>query len=120
MTSVPRLTARLFGFDYNALTSWQRLAWSIILAVTFLNGVASLQDTRTFTGYDLRIRVVGARLLLQGIDPYTYSSSPGLPPELQDPGQQFQGLSRCSYPPPLLLAYAPLSHFPYPLQRRAW
>jgi hypothetical protein len=116
----PHLTARLFGFDYNALTSWQQLAWTITLAVTFLNGVASIQDVRKFNGSDLRIRVVGARLLLQGIDPYTYSSSPDYPPELQDPAQHFQGLSRCSYPPPLLMLYAPLSPLPYPLQRRAW
>jgi hypothetical protein len=115
-----RLAARLFGFDYDALPGWQQVAWTVVLAMTFLNGIASVYDGRNFSGYDLRIRVVGARLLLRGIDPYTYSSSRDYPPQLQDPGQQFRGLSRCPYPPPLLLVYAPLSPLPYPVQRGLW
>jgi hypothetical protein len=114
------MAARLFGFELDALPGWQQSAWVIVLAAAALNGLAGVYDYRNYDGYDLRIRVVGARLLLRGIDPYTYSTSPDLPPELQDPGQQFAGLSRCTYPPPLLLVYAPLSPLPYPLQRGLW
>jgi hypothetical protein len=96
------------------------MVWVVVLAMTALNVLAGLYDHHKYDGYDLRIRVVGARLLLRGIDPYTYSTSPDLPPELRDPGQQFQGLSRCTYPPPLLLVYAPLSPLPYGLQRGVW
>lgn len=120
LSAVLRLTARPFGFAYDTLPNWQQMTWVIVLAITALNGLASFYDYWRFDGYDLRIRVVGARLLVQGIDPYTYSSSPDLPPELQDPGQQFRGLSRCTYPPPLLLVYAPLSPLPYTLQRPIW
>jgi hypothetical protein len=117
---LPRLAARLFGFDYDALSGGAQLTWVVILALVALNGLAGIHDHKYFGGYDLRIRVVGARLLMQGIDPYTYSTALDLPPELRDPGQQFQGLSRCTYPPPLLLVYAPLSPLPYSLQRGVW
>jgi hypothetical protein len=120
LSILPRLAARPFGFDYDDLPGWQQTTWVLVLVITALNGLASFHDFRRFDGYDLRIRVVGARLLLQGTDPYAYSSSRDLPPELQDPGQQFQGLSRCTYPPPLLMVYAPLSELPYALQRPIW
>jgi Glycosyltransferase family 87 len=117
---VPRQLARCFGVDYLALPDWQRMLWIIALIVCAFNIAASVNDYQAYGGQDLRIRVVGARLLLQGIDPYRWSSNPDGPAELQDPAQEFKDLGRCSYPPTLLLAYAPLTSLPYRMQRGIW
>ncbi len=78
----------------------------------------SYHDVQNYGGTDLRVRVVGARALVRGINPYTIQDSARLDPDLRDPDQQ--GLNRCTYPPTLLCFYAPLSSLKYPTQRVAW
>ena len=75
-------------------------------------------DVQDYGGTDLRVRVVGARALVRGINPYTIKDTADLDPALRDPDQQ--GLSRCTYPPTLLFFYAPLSSLKYPSQRVIW
>ena len=78
----------------------------------------SYHDVQNYGGTDLRVRVVGARALLRGINPYTIKDTADLDPTLRDPDQS--GLSRCTYPPTLLCFYAPLSSLKYPTQRVIW
>ena len=78
----------------------------------------SYHDVQNYGGTDLRVRVVGARALVRGINPYTIQDSARLDPDLRDPDQQ--GLNRCTYPPTLLCFYAPLSSLKYSTQRVVW
>ena len=109
--------ARIFGLDLQKLS----LAVKILLIIGILMLCTSLMrsvfDYRNYNGTDLRIRIVGARAMARNINPYQLDYSPELPETLQDPDQYVKGLSRCPYPPSLLLLYMPLSIFPYPLAR---
>ncbi|MBD3243891.1 MAG: DUF2029 domain-containing protein, partial [Chitinivibrionales bacterium] len=87
------------------------------LMLTAVNIINSVHDYNAYSGTDLRIRIVGARAMLRHINPYRLDHSTSLPQTLQDPDQYFVGLSRCPYPPTLLLLYAPLSLFPYRIVR---
>ncbi len=108
---------RLFGLERHKLSvSIQALFW-IALVVAGLSLVNSAYDFYRYSGTDLRVRIVGTRAMLRGINPYLLDYSPKLPEILQDPDQYSQGLSRCPYPPSLLLFYAPLSPLPYPAAR---
>lgn len=75
-------------------------------------------DIQDYGGTDLRVRVVGARALVRGVNPYTIKDTEDLDPALRDPDQGI--LSRCTYPPTLLAVYAPLASLTYPLQRAIW
>jgi hypothetical protein len=75
-------------------------------------------DVHDYGGTDLRVRVVGARALLRGINPYTIEDTVDLDPALRDPDRE--ALSRCTYHPTLLFFYAPLSSLKYSTQRIIW
>ncbi len=91
----------------------------LLCLATCLNNVRhSWRDNQQFGGTDLRVRVVGARAMLRGINPYSLKNSRELDEELQDPDQTI--LNRCTYPPTLLLFYAPLANLDYRLQRALW
>lgn len=78
----------------------------------------SSHDIQNYGGTDLRVRIVGARALVQDINPYTIKDTANLDPALRDPDQQ--GLSRCTYPPTLLFFYSPFVSLKYPVQRVIW
>lgn len=84
----------------------------------FVNVRHAWNDVREYGGTDLRVRITGARALIRGINPYTIIDTPDLDPALRDPDQH--GLSRCTYPPTLLLFYSPMCSLQYPLLRTAW
>lgn len=84
----------------------------------FVNIRHSWNDVREYGGTDLRVRITGARALMRGINPYTIEDTPDLDPALRDPDQH--GLSRCTYPPTLLLFYSPMCSMPYPSLRSVW
>ena len=88
------------------------------LAACLINVGHSWRDAQRYGGTDLRARVVGARALMRGINPYTLKNSGTLDVELQDPDQTI--LNRCTYPPTLLLFYAPIANLDYGLQRAIW
>src|SRR5437899_1372777 len=87
------LFARLLTIDVEQLTpserSLLRLATiaccCIIPVVTLLVGASTYRDVCTYPGDDLRNRVVGARVMLAGYDPYTFAWQSGMPEELLDP-----------------------------------
>jgi len=76
----------------------------------FLCLVTSISDLRTYPGVDLRPKVVGARLLAAGLDPY--DSEENLP---QD--DYFRKSGPVTYTPALLALYVPLSALPFAMQR---
>jgi hypothetical protein len=82
--------------------------------------LVTLGDYLRYPGADLRCRVVAARAMLRGLDPYTYEWREGMPLELLDPLRRHPGPSRATYPPTLLMLYAPLAGLPYRVQRTAW
>jgi len=86
--------------------------------ICLINVWHSCHDVQNYGGTDLRVRVVGARALVRGINPYTIKDTADLDPALRDPDQS--SLSRCTYPPTLLFFYAPLSSLRYPSQRVIW
>ena len=97
------------------------LAAALVLAIA-----TSLGDAMAFAGFDLRPKVLGARALLLGLDPYVVATlrwTSATPPELADPQTVFyagKDLSRVTYPPSLLLLYMPFATLPYKVQRLLW
>ena len=94
------------------------LGASLLVAAVAL--VASVDDVRTYGGEDLRPRVLGARALLAGLDPYTYEVTPATPETLLDYTRPFARITRCTYSPALLFLYGPLSDLPWGAQRAVW
>ena len=101
-----------------------RLLCRLILLAGFLNAapafLTSLKDSLEYSGVDLRCKVVAARAMLAGLDPYAYEWKPGMSGRLLDPMRRHPGPSRATYPPTLLLMYAPLAELPYRTQRITW
>src|SRR2546423_15302708 len=77
-------------------------AKAVILGGIFLACLAiciSLRDVTHTCGGDLRPKVIGARCLWSGINPYTFRWSPGKSDLLLDPWRKKSEPSRCTYPP---------------------
>jgi hypothetical protein len=96
----------------------------VVLLVAVLLAAGNLAvtwgDVRRFGGTDLRARVVGARALVLGIDPYRPLPAGMRHEWLFDPHGVFRDISRCPYAPPLLAVYALLCWLPYTTQRVVW
>src|ERR1700682_893193 len=98
---------------------WQALFLAALL-VAAGNVAVTWGDVHRFGGTDLRARVVGARALVLGLDPYR-PLPPGIRHEwLFDPHGVFRDISRCPYAPPLLAVYALLCWLPYTTPRVLW
>lgn len=109
--------SRIFGLDQQKLSPAVKILLFIGILMLCTSLMRSVFDYTNYNSTDLRIRIVGARAMARNINPYQLDYSPELPETLQDPDQYVKGLSRCPYPPSLLLLYMPLSIFPYPLAR---
>ncbi len=96
----------------------------LILLVGLLNSLiaflVTLRDCVQYPGVDLRSRVVAARALRMGLDPYLHEWRAGMSEELLDPGRRHPGPSRATYPPTLLMLYVPFAGLPYRTQRAIW
>lgn len=116
------MTSRLgapFGLRLEALPLYLRIAFLAALLLAAGNAVITWNDVHEYGGTDLRARVVGARLLVLGQNPYRPQTGP-LNEWLFDPHGVFRDISRCPYDPPLLAVYASLCWLPYTVQRVAW
>jgi len=90
----------------------------IISAFAFIH---TFKDTRRFGGVDLRGRVTGARLLIEGLDPYYFRWNPTYSDRLLDPlDASNRKVSRVSVPPTVLLFHATFSWLHYSVQRIIW
>ena len=95
------------------------LIYSIIIA--FLGIAFDTFNTIKYGGIDLRNRVVGARLLLDGRDPYYTKWDENTPDFFLD-GRDYYSLpvSRCTVTPSLLVLHAPFAKLPYKTQQYIW
>ncbi len=75
--------------------------------------VVTIHDLENYPGIDLRDKVVGARLLIRGMDPY-YDFRHEVHPE------HLRMLATNTYSPALLLFYAPLCELDWKVQRVAY
>src|SRR4051812_29145166 len=76
---------RAFGIDPEVLSPLERVLFAVALLLTLLAAGQTLLDVTCYSGVDFRNRVVGARVLLRGENPYTFRWQPGMPEELFDP-----------------------------------
>ncbi|NPV58098.1 MAG: DUF2029 domain-containing protein [Actinobacteria bacterium] len=97
------------------------LALAAAVGLSLWGMVEDVHNTREYGGVDLRNRVVGARLLGEGLDPYYFKWSEEYPDTLLDPmDNPDNAVSRITVPPTLLVLHLPLSGLPYATQRTLW
>jgi len=70
----------------------------------------SVSDLRTYSGWDLRLKVVGARKLYEGINPYKLESIDSQPDRFKSAGPAYST-------PAVLALYLPLEKFSWRVQR---
>ncbi|HZZ79598.1 MAG TPA: glycosyltransferase family 87 protein [Gemmataceae bacterium] len=102
----------LFALEPERLTPLERTLLRLALVVTVFVLYWTIRDNRVHPGDDLRNRVVGARVMLTGEDPYTFIWQPGMPETLLDPVYD-KDAHRLTVSPPTLLLYAPLGPLPW-------
>ncbi len=112
--------ARLFGLRRSTLDPLRAAFFIAALVVCTLAVARSAIDARQYAGIDLRARVIGARALHDGLNPYFYPETPGTPDRLRDPMRFFAEVTRCTYTPALLTLYLPFCELPYSTQRSGW
>ena len=106
---------RLFALEPGQLTPVERTLLRVALFIGLAVIVCTYWDIRTYSGDDLRNRVVGARVMLAGFDPYTFVWQPGMPEEWLDP--VYDNVHRLTVSPPTLLLYVPMAALPFQAQR---
>lgn len=95
------------------------LAFAIIIGIFAF--YKDLRNTIRYGGIDFRNRVVGARLLNIGLDPYYFKWTPGADERLLDPLDNPKlAFSRVTVSPSILLLHSPLANLPYFQQKIIW
>ena len=97
-----------------------RWLWVVLIVTSIIAFSYSINDLFEYAGIDLRNRVVGARALIQSLDPYKIEWRSGMPLELADMFQRYPGVTRVTAAPPLLLLYMPFAELPYRTQQLIW
>lgn len=93
----------------------------LAVLVTIIGFLVDLQNTFSYIGTDLRNRVVGARLIIEGIDPYFFKWVPDLSDRLYDPLEDPNHiLSKVSVPPTVLALHSIMARLPYMQQKVLW
>ncbi|MFA6001129.1 MAG: glycosyltransferase family 87 protein [Thermoleophilia bacterium] len=91
------------------------------VAIAILGFLVDFRDTRQFGGVDLRNRVVGARLIREGLDPYFYEWTPDRSELLLDPNTGTGSpATSTTVTPAALLLHQPVAFISYKLQRYGW
>ena len=85
----------------------------VSLVSSLLAFLVTVRNGFQYSGVDLRGRVVAARAIRMGLDPYQYEWREWMSKLLLDPGRRHPGPSRATDPPTLLMLCVPLSGFPY-------
>ncbi len=100
-----------------SLRNWQLWLRILVIALTLVvigcALIQSVRDLETYPGIDLRSKVVGARLLIRGMNPY-YDFRHTLYPD------HLRMLNADTYSPALLLFYTPLCELNWSVQRVAY
>ncbi len=117
MTSSPSpWPCRLFGLDRTQLSPLEVTCLRVGALLTLLVAFLTFIDVRCDCGADLRNRVVGARVMLAGHDPYTFLWQHGMPEQWLDPVHEAK-VHRLTVPPPTLCLYAAIAPLPYATQK---
>lgn len=82
--------------------------------------VVDFHNTLAYGGIDLRNRVVGARVLATGRDPYFFKWHTGLPQAWLDPLDDAFPATRVTVTPTVLLLHTFMAPLPYATQRLLW
>lgn len=91
------------------------------LSISLLGFLVDFRNTVNHGGADFRNRIVGARLLVKGIDPYRFKWGNGQDERLLDSYDDPKSIvSRVTVPPNVLLVYAPFVGLPYFHLRFGW
>ncbi len=93
--------------------AFQRGLLATLILLGIVSFVNSARDAYNYGGIDLRNRIVGARAIWSGIDPYTLDWQSGMSQRLLDPWRRSPGLTRVTVPPTTLFAYGAVSWMPY-------
>lgn len=105
-------------------TKNKKIVTFLIIAAAFVSVIgfaADLHNTLTYPGSDFRNRVVGARLMLEGIDPYFFKWQPGLSERFYDPlDNRNELVSKLSVPPTVLTLHAAIAGLSYIQQKIVW
>lgn len=93
----------------------------LAIVISIVGFVVDIRNTISYTGTDLRNRVVAARLVLEGIDPYFFNWHPGLSERLYDPlNNPLELLSKVSVPPTVLALHSIIAKLSYLQQKIIW
>lgn len=93
----------------------------VVIVISVVGFAADLHSTLTYPGSDFRNRVVGARLMLDGIDPYLFKWQPGLSERFYDPlDDPTELVSKLSVPPTVLTLHAAFAGLSYLQQKVIW
>ncbi len=105
---------RTLGDYLHCRRLWLRLGAAVLTFIVIAHVlVLTLHDMEAYPGVDLRAKVVGARLILRGMNPYYDYRHEILPDHLRM-------LEANTYSPVLLLFYAPLCELGWKLQRAVY
>lgn len=104
-----------------SLSPITRLLLVVAIVIGALGFVIDLKNTLNTPGIDLRNRVVGARLLSAGLDPYYFKWTPSQSTVLLDPlDKPTSPISRTTVPPSTLSLLVPIASLPYKTARLLW
>ena len=93
----------------------------LAVSITIAGFVADFYSTLTYPGTDLRNRVVGARLIIEGLDPYFFKWNPSFSIRLYDPLDSFSEIvSKVSVPPTVLALHISIAKLDYLTQKIIW
>lgn len=94
---------------------------AIAIIIAFMGFVRDFNNNIEYGGVDLRSNVIGARLLVRGIDPFTYVWKPGDSELFLHPTHDNSvPLSHVTVTPTVLAVYATTANLPYAIQQKLW
>ncbi len=104
---------------------WKILINFLLIYSVLMSAISISYDTVNTLKYgalDLRNRVVGTRVLLNGEDPYFFKWDQNTPEEFVDARDFYYDLpvSRLTVPPSVLTLHAPFASIPYKTQQILW
>ena len=92
-----------------------------VIVISVIGLAVDFHSTLAYPGSDFRNRVVGARLMLDGIDPYFFKWHPGLSERLYNPlDDPTEMTSKLSVPPTVLTLHAAFAGLSYLQQKIIW
>jgi hypothetical protein len=93
----------------------------VAFTIAVLGFAVDLINTLNTPGIDFRNRIVGARLMRMGLDPYYFKWTPGYSEALLDPlDKPSSPITRTTVPPSTLALFAPIANLPYRTLRLLW